>query len=573
MSAELINFNLPKNKSSIIKVIGVGGGGSNAVNYMFSQGIEGVDFIVCNTDNQALALSPVPNKIQLGIKLTEGLGAGSKPETGKMAALETIDQLKDLLSTGTKMVFITAGMGGGTGTGAAPIIAQTAKELGILTVGIVTLPFVFEGRMRKKHAEEGIKELKDSVDTLLVICNDRLREMYGNLSITGAFSKADDVLATAAKGIAEIVTTPGFVNVDFKDIETVMTNGGGAIMGYATASGENRALNAIEEALNSPLLNDGSIRGARQILVNISTSKGEFEASMDEIAEITDYIFEQAGDPDNIIPGFVIDETLGDALSVIVIATHLETTEPFTQEHIVKKVHTLEVEEVKAIATPIVEEVKAPEVKAATVATPSIAASAPAQQSSYAQQPIAKTATTTVYPPTNVEAKAEDEMFVFRRNSVVEPSSASINASTSERKAELFNSTGRPLMVGKTVIFNEEPTHAEVKKPVFEVKDDAKKAETIFTFTSDVKTQEDNIKLDESRKKRLKEMSNKALNLSNTEELREFESIPAFKRKNVSLDDVPHSSETNISRYTLSDGPDNRIELKDNNSFLHDNVD
>ena len=253
---ELIKFELPKDQSSIIKVIGVGGGGSNAVNHMYNMGIKGVDFLICNTDNQSLDLSPVPNKIQLGKSLTEGRGAGAKPEIGLKSALESIEEVRELLSKNTKMVFITAGMGGGTGTGAAPVIAKLAKEMGILTVGIVTVPFAFEGRRRREQAETGINELKKHVDTLLIISNDKLREIYSNMSLTNAFGKADDVLTTAAKGISEIITVTGYINVDFEDVKTVMTNGGAAIMGSAYAEGENRALKAIEGALNSPLLND-----------------------------------------------------------------------------------------------------------------------------------------------------------------------------------------------------------------------------------------------------------------------------------------------------------------------------
>ncbi|MFW5707371.1 MAG: cell division protein FtsZ, partial [Bacteroidota bacterium] len=298
----MINFDLPKNQSSDIKVLGVGGGGSNAVNYMFKQGIEGVDFIVCNTDAQALDCSPVPNKVQLGVSLTEGRGAGSIPAVGKNAAIEDLDRMKDILEKNTKMLFITAGMGGGTGTGAAPVIAKVSKELDILTVGIVTIPFAFEGRKRRMQAEEGIKELKENVDALIVICNDKLRELYGNLSVTDAFSKADNVLTTAAKGIAEIITLTGGVNVDFADVRTVMSNSGVAIMGSGSAEGENRAIKAVEMALASPLLNDNNIRGASNVLLNIVSGKEEI--LMDEITEITDYIQTEAGSTADIIWGY-----------------------------------------------------------------------------------------------------------------------------------------------------------------------------------------------------------------------------------------------------------------------------
>ena len=296
-----MRFDLPKEQSSIIKVIGVGGGGSNAVNHMYRQGITGVDFIICNTDQQALDLSPIPNKIQLGSTLTEGRGAGSNPEVGKNAAIENVDDLKELLEKNTQMVFITAGMGGGTGTGAATIIAQTAREMGILTVGIVTIPFGFEGRRRKVQADSGLAELRDNVDTLLIICNDKLREMHGNLKISEAFSKADDILTIAAKGIAEIITVAGYINVDFEDVRTVMKDGGTAIMGSAAAEGEGRAVKAVSQALASPLLNDNDITGANYILLNITS--GDEEVAMDEIDEITEYIQNEAGNTADIIWG------------------------------------------------------------------------------------------------------------------------------------------------------------------------------------------------------------------------------------------------------------------------------
>ena len=316
-------FEMLKDKSSIIKVIGVGGGGGNAVNHMYKQGIAGVDFIICNTDSQALELSPIPNKVQLGSSLTEGRGAGSMPSVGMNSAIESIDDVKDLLGSHTKMVFITAGMGGGTGTGASPIICQAAKELGILTVGIVTTPFNFEGKRRKQQADEGLAALKEHVDTLLVISNDKLRQMYGNLTLSSAFAEADNILATAAKGIAEIITVPGYINVDFEDVKTVMQNSGVAIMGSASSEGEGRAYKAVQAALNSPLLNDNDIEGARYILLNITS--GSQEVLMDEVSEITDYIQNQAGLTADIIWGNCHDESLGNKISVTLIATGFQT--------------------------------------------------------------------------------------------------------------------------------------------------------------------------------------------------------------------------------------------------------
>ncbi len=331
----ILNFELPKNQSSIIKVIGVGGGGCNAVKHMYEQGIKGVDFIVCNTDAQSLDINPVPNKIQIGLK---GLGAGSVPAVGRESALENIDKLKSAIEHNTEMVFITAGMGGGTGTGAAPVIAQIANEMGILTVGIVTIPFGFEGRKRRQYAEEGIKELKDSVDALLIICNDKLRELYGNLKMTEAFGKADDILTTAAKSIAELITCVGGINVDLEDVKTVMKGSGVAIMGSGIAEGENRAMNAVHTALNSPLLNDNNITGAKDILLYISF--GEDEITMDEVMEISDYVIAEAGIDVNVIWGYGQDETLGKNISVTLIATGFESAG--NDQISAPKIHNLE---------------------------------------------------------------------------------------------------------------------------------------------------------------------------------------------------------------------------------------
>lgn len=309
-------FDMPKNKGSIIKVLGVGGGGSNAVTHMFKQGIVGVDFAICNTDVQAMEASSVPIQIPLG---TEGLGAGSHPSRGKEACESSIDEVRKYLGEGCKMLFVTAGMGGGTGTGAAPIIAKTAREMGILTVGIVTLPFNFEGRRRVMQGVEGLSELRKNVDTIIIISNDKLRQIYGNLSVSDAFAKADNILTTAAKGIAEIITVPGYVNVDFEDVRTVMCNSGMAIMGTASAEGDDRARRAVDEALHSPLLEENDIRGARHILLNITS--GRKEVTMDEIFEITEFVQEEAGYGTDLIWGNCFDERLGDKLSVTIIAT------------------------------------------------------------------------------------------------------------------------------------------------------------------------------------------------------------------------------------------------------------
>ncbi len=324
MSDDLMNFDLPVEKSSIIKVVGVGGGGVNAVNHMFEKGIKDVNFIVCNTDRQSLNISPVPVKIQLGASLTEGMGAGSQPEKGRKAAEENIGDVMKAVSGNTRMVFLTTGMGGGTGTGAIPVIAKACKEAGLLTIAVVTIPFKSEGKVKIGYAIDGIAELKDHVDSLLVINNEKLREMHGNLGVSSAFSKADDVLTTAVKGIAEIITVTGYINVDFADVETVMKNSGVAVMGMGIAAGENRAVCAIENALASPLLNSNDITGAKSILINISSGTGEHELTMDELGDITDYMYATASDDALIIRGLSSDPTLGENLSIIVIATGFE---------------------------------------------------------------------------------------------------------------------------------------------------------------------------------------------------------------------------------------------------------
>ena len=340
-----ISFDLPKHQSNVIKVIGVGGGGSNAINHMYQQGIKGVDFVICNTDAQALANSSIPNKIQLGVSLTEGLGAGANPEVGEQAAVESYEEIKTMLDTNTKMIFITAGMGGGTGTGAAPIIAKMAKELDILTVGIVTIPFQFEGRVRNEQAQIGVEKLRSHVDSLVVINNNKLREVYGNLGFKAGFSKADEVLSTASRGIAEVITHHYTQNIDLRDAKTVLSNSGTAIMGSANASGESRASNAIHKALDSPLLNDNKITGAKNVLLLIVS--GSEEITIDEIGEINDHIQQEAGHSANIIMGVGEDEELGDAISVTVIATgfDLEQQDEITNTEAKKIIHTLEDEQ------------------------------------------------------------------------------------------------------------------------------------------------------------------------------------------------------------------------------------
>ncbi len=348
----MIHFDLPKEKSSIIKVIGVGGGGSNAVNYMFSQSTDAVNFIICNTDAQSIAQSSVPNKVQLGPHLTQGLGAGANPQIGKEATEESLEEIKRILEVNTKMAFITAGMGGGTGTGGAPIIAKICKELGILTVGIVTTPFAYEGKKRIAQAEEGIRKLKDYVDTLLVISNDKLRHQFGNLTMKAAFCKADNVLATAAKCITDVINSTGQINVDFADVCTVMRSGGVAILGSAACEGENRAQQAIEDALNSPLLNDNDIKGAKWILININSAEGETEFTMDEVETIQNHLLSQAGENTDVILGLGYDNTLGNKIGITLIATGFEHKDPFDKKEAPKEENKKEEKIVMTLALP-----------------------------------------------------------------------------------------------------------------------------------------------------------------------------------------------------------------------------
>jgi cell division protein FtsZ len=523
-----MKFDLPKDQSSIIKVIGVGGGGSNAVNHMFRQGITGVDFIICNTDQQALDLSPVPNKIQLGSTLTEGRGAGSNPAVGKNAAIENVDELKDLFARNTQMVFITAGMGGGTGTGAAPIIAQTAREMGILTVGIVTIPFTFEGRRRKMQADEGLAELRDNVDTLLIICNDKLREMHGNLKISEAFSKADDILTVAAKGIAEIITVAGYINVDFEDVKTVMKDGGTAIMGSAAAEGENRAVKAVSQALASPLLNDNDITGANYILLNITS--GEEEVSMDEIDEITEYIQNESGNTADIIWGNGVDEALGSKISVTIIATGFGKSEPggFSTEKKVEKVVRNLNDEVNTTITQSLDE----------------------------EQPKKEEESQDDEPKLIKKSLEEQKSFEFTIRPKEEPAKPQV---TSEQQPVKRYSLDDELG---------EQQEEEMRSDIEPKKEEAP-AERSFPRMSQV-DEETQLKKSQDRILKLKALS---LKMKSPGGINDLEKEPAYKRRNITLDDTPHSSESNVSRYTLSEDEDNKTSLKQNNSFLHDNVD
>ena len=638
-----MQFELIKDKPSIIKVIGVGGGGSNAVNHMYRQGIKGVEFLVCNTDAQALEISPVPTKIQLGPSLTEGRGAGSIPEVGKKAAIENIDEIKSILGNNTKMVFVTAGMGGGTGTGAAPIIAGVAKEMGILTVGIVTIPFVHEGRKRKQQAELGIEELKKNVDALLIICNDKLREIHGNLQLSKAFAHADDILTVAAKSIAEIITVTMQVNVDFADIETVMKDSGVAIMGAATADGDNRAILAAEKAIDSPLLNDNHIEGARYILLNITS--GEREATMDEVGEITDYIQQQAGQTADIIMGIGTDMALGDKIGVTIIATGFKTNSEITvdqnkkperivhvltPEPVVKKTNAPVKQEVVVEEKPVaVEEkpepvfsmepvliVREPVVKeAAVVSTQSAVNTVEEKKEVIANvQPVV--ATVKPEPPqviAVVETKVEEvkpETIVHQLEETIEVKEEPVISFVKEEPIENKSAVGSQQLAVEAkqekvveekkeeIVAKEEPVVTPVA-PVAEKKEEEKPIEIDLTLnveTPKPEPQKTVIPLQEekapaakpqeqkqltpeeelfrSTRERLMKIRETNYKLNSPNGILDLEKEPAYRRRNVTLDNVPSSSDSNVSRYTLTtDDKDKKPELRPNNTFLHDRVD
>lgn len=640
-----MKFDLPKDSSSIIKVIGVGGGGSNAVNHMFRQGIKGVDFVVCNTDQQALDVSPVPLKIQLGSSLTEGRGAGSLPEVGMNAAIENLDEIREILEKSTKMVFVTAGMGGGTGTGAAPVIAKLAKEMGILTVGIVTVPFVFEGRKRRTQAEEGIERMREAVDTLLIINNDKLREMFGNLTLGNAFSQADDVLTTAAKGIAEVISVTGAINVDFNDVNTVMRDSGVAIMGSATGEGEDRAQKAVEKALSSPLLNDNQIVGAKYVLLNITY--GDQEVLMDEIADITDYIQDEAGSTADVIWGHGYDETLGDQLSVTLIATgfktNVDTGLPQKQPERVKV--NLEEDRPTMITAPIQNPIASPvqdaittnqeeeksseelfvvkknleetaeEVTNETTANwtaettvETTAETTTETESSWAPENVVEstvepTIEATVEAPVNEventveETPAQKTMFTLdmdEEETTTEEPVAENNSTTEWNFQPPVNEVEEPA-VNKTWLedeaskevktFNlestsEQPSASQDGKIRYMLDDEEEKEvknESNWTVSNKSEnttqpTVEDNAELAKMRLDRIRQTGTK---MKSADGINELEQEPAYMRRNIRLEDVPHSSETQRSRFTLGENKEDEgtTGLSGNNSFLHDNVD
>ncbi len=544
----------PKQRPAYIKVLGVGGGGSNAVNHMFTQGIKGVDFVVCNTDVQALESSPVPVKIEMGNK--GGLGAGSKPEVGRTAAEESIEKIKETLTEDTQMLFITAGMGGGTGTGAAPIIAKQARELGILTVGIVTLPFSWEGRRRKQQAEAGIEEIKKYVDTLLVISNDKLREQYGNQTVSEAFAKADNVLTSAAKGIAELITVTGYINIDFQDVKTVIEDSGKAIMGSATAEGEGRALLAIEEAMSSPLLNDNDIKGAQNILLYIMT--GSEDLTMDEITEITDYVQQECGSDNeaDVIWGNGKDEALGNKIGITIIATGFNSKRP-SAIRTTKTVGTIGTNAKEEIPkTAIKEEMPTIEIK----------------KEEEVEEDV-------------IEVPAFESMLHRTRKEENETTSGIhiVNKTGDDNTPQTNDGSG---MIRRTVSTDLTPKERETtannpSDGLFSVTKRSDKMPPGVSHTiSSTKTVEERPHTieeeDQAIKKNMEDRANKLKSLSQVkspEDVAQMENVPAYVRKKIDLYSPSYSSESVVSRYTLGEDENNNPVIKTDNSFLHDNVD
>ena len=573
-----MHFNLPQSSNSPIKVIGVGGGGSNAVNTMYQRGINGVDFIVCNTDAQALDISPVPRKVQLGATLTGGQGAGSLPEVGKNAAIESLDEVLNLLGTDTSMVFLTAGMGGGTGTGAAPVIAQACKERGILTVGIVTVPFLFEGRRRNQQATEGLGQMRAAVDTLLIIRNDKLRELFGNQTIRSAFANADEILCTAAKGIAEVITLTGEINVDMNDVNTVMRNSGRAIMGSGSASGQGRAAKAVTEALESPLLNDSDITGADHVLLNITF--GSEEILMDEIMEITDHIQEAAGQTAEVIWGYGTDENLGEDLCVTVIATGFEgkNLEASITQSTPKK-HWLSGEDTgqpdpEAPADPannLVESEEGTADEPFLLNTDSLANEDPAPTDQLNWDVSAPQKELFPSAEQNVESDMPSDSHLTNiplnhlNHQEEEPApEGATPASSPEEEFVIYNLDDAPEPQDLTP---ETPPTAEAP-PANETTEAAENQPSV---------QPSREAFAERQRQITRNLADFKSKLNLPGRIADLENEPAYKRRNISIDDTPHSSESQMSRFQLNEEVDaegnRRFELRDDNSFLHDNVD
>ena len=552
----ILAFDLPKNQSSVIKVIGVGGGGSNAVNYMYKNGIDGVDFAVCNTDLQALEASPITTKIQIGAEITEGLGAGANPEVGRQAAEESIDRINELLESNTKMLFITAGMGGGTGTGAAPVIARAAREKEILTVGVVTVPFWTEGGYRKEYAEKGLEELRDHVDTLLVINNDRLIEVYGDLTLSQAFAKANEVLNTATKGIAEVISQTLMVNIDLNDAKRVLKDSGSAVMGQAYASGENRALDAIEAALDSPLLHDNNIKGAQQVLLKIVTGSGEKEIRMTELFSIKKHIQDVAGSNVNIIEGIGVEDCMDDEISVTVIATGFNVNKNIgPAKPITPKIYELEKDEQFNDA------IDEKEIDAT---------SKDIQNSDSSNFQSNKSANESIEEP-QAALNFDDDEPVLNFESVEDGSEDlsieftigldnDINEEDENSSVDVRDEKGNKVIHGLEM-------EESAEDVVFDLKDDIEKEE--YTQINHGISAEQMALRSRQRMERLREITVK---LRTPSGLTDLESEPAYKRRDVELDDISHSSDSDTSSYVLGEDDDKNIGLKPNN-FLHDNVD
>jgi cell division protein FtsZ len=627
-----ISFDLPKNQSNVIKVIGVGGGGSNAINHMFKEGIKGVDFIVCNTDSQALQNSPVPNKIQLGVNLTEGLGAGANPDVGQQSAIESIPEIEAMLDSNTKMVFITAGMGGGTGTGAAPVIAQLAKERDILTVGIVTIPFQFEGKVRAEQALLGVEKLRKQVDSLIVINNNKLRDVYGNLGFKAGFSKADEVLATASRGIAEVITHHYTQNIDLKDAKTVLSNSGTAIMGSSTAIGDNRAIEAIKSALDSPLLNDNKITGAKNVLLLIVS--GTSEITIDEIGEINDHIQVEAGHNANIIMGVGEDETLGDSIAVTIIATgfnaeqqsEIVNTEPKKIIHALEDNQKIEANLLNTVIastiSPIVlnEEITEEKVVFELIEQVEVAEVAPVISENellfitdlirnidvefeivsplkeidftFTKPAVAvheievidhKIVEQPVLPfdlPFTAEKPKEEYKILFdlseeTQNIVVNeaielvPMTELNKSGVVKYSLEEYMEMENELLSSKPVEQKEQPVAAELN--ITMRKEETPISQNSFENISPMEMSiEETLKFRaDERRRKLKEFNYKFHN--NPSKVDEFEKEPAYKRSGIDV--TTNQFESNNSRISLGTDSNNDIQLRSNNSFLHDNVD
>ncbi|HET8573462.1 MAG TPA: cell division protein FtsZ [Edaphocola sp.] len=554
----MIQFESPKNQSSIIKVIGVGGGGGNAVNYMYGLGIDGVDFVVCNTDSQALTQSEIPNKIQLGPHLTQGLGAGANPDIGRQAGEESIEDIIKILKVKTRMAFITAGMGGGTGTGGAPIIAKVCKDLDILTVGIVTTPFTYEGRKRLKQAQEGIAAMREHVDTILIISNDKLRQQYGNLPFTQAFAKADNVLATAAKCITDLITVDGKVNLDFNDVQTVMKNGGVAILGSAQAEGDDRAKTAVVEALNSPLLNDNEIQGAKWILLNVTSAAGDFEHTLDELEIIQAYVQEQAGNTCDIILGMGHDPNLGEKLAVTIIATgfqhHEINTElpPLKSQEPEKVVVALNQENAQELVQAKPDNIIAQQTE--DPMAPRLLGEGSIEQPERVDEPQLKTAFSLELPQSPAADQPEATKAV---NGVSAQQNNAVKPERQPEEMELVIKNTMPQASVQQTAQSFEP-FAGRTVPSYTMSEREKEEQRIF---------EEQKRALEERAERLRRMS---FNFQNRQSSDEMEHIPAYMRQNVNIEESAHSSDNYLSGYYVEgkDGSSKDASIRTINTFL-----